>query len=362
MDFDGTPAICSTAAYEPYLQLSAFPPAQAYCSNLSSESPIQVGDPTCASGSDRCILLSYLQAADPTFAQTVCCCIGDCHKSESTVISIATNPPPNTSSASSKIGSAGSVSSVQSESPGVVTSSSTTTDVPTSSSFSVNSLSNSLPGGSPSILSSRSLSTSTSSAELPTSSSLLSSSTTSQTHTYSTISTSRKRSTSPSTGKSSSTRILSSGSSPSASETSPSSSNPPTSTASHTTSYSTCATCSYPTPTAACTKFNGYEQYHSGQCYIENTNNPGNVDPLYPPIYSTYPGTLNACDAATICALGSEGFDPNVYASFDLHYLCSNSSWVCVQYYGANFRASYFDVQDFDVVVAYGYYGMRDHD
>lgn len=71
MDFDGTPAICSTAAYEPYLQLSAFPPAQAYCSNLSSESPIQVGDPTCASGSDRCILLSYLQAADPTFAQTV---------------------------------------------------------------------------------------------------------------------------------------------------------------------------------------------------------------------------------------------------------------------------------------------------
>ncbi|CAF9939617.1 MAG: hypothetical protein ALECFALPRED_008197 [Alectoria fallacina] len=85
-------------------------------------------------------------------------------------------------------------------------------------------------------------------------------------------------------------------------------------------------------------------------------NNPGNIDPLYPPIYSTYPGTYNACDAATMCALQSEGIDVDVYTSFDLHYLCSNASWVCVQYYGATFRSSYFDVQDFDAVAAYGYY------
>lgn len=77
--------------------------------------------------------------------------------------------------------------------------------------------------------------------------------------------------------------------------------------------------------------------------------------------YRTYAGTLNACDAASACSHRSKGFDPEVYTSFDLHYLCSNSSWVCVQYYGANFRGSYFDVQDFDVVVAYGYYSLEDH-
>lgn len=57
-----------------------------------------------------------------------------------------------------------------------------------------------------------------------------------------------------------------------------------------------------------------------------------------------------------MCALQSEGIDVDVYTSFDLHYLCSNASWVCVQYYGATFRSSYFDVQDFDAVAAYGYY------
>lgn len=77
--------------------------------------------------------------------------------------------------------------------------------------------------------------------------------------------------------------------------------------------------------------------------------------------YRTYAGTLNACDAASACSHRSKGFDPEVYTSFDLHYLCSNSSWVCVQYYGANFRGSYFDVQDFDAVVAYGYYSLEDH-
>lgn len=71
MAFNNPAAICSTAAYKPYLQLSGFPAAQDYCSNLFSERPAQVGGPKCFNKSDLCTLLSYLQDADLDFAQTV---------------------------------------------------------------------------------------------------------------------------------------------------------------------------------------------------------------------------------------------------------------------------------------------------
>ena len=281
------------------------------------------------------------------------------------MISVTTSPKPSTLYLSSETTFAGSTSSIQSKSSGVTTRPQTTAIILTSASP-------------PSILSNSSFSTSSPSTKPATSDRPSSQSMTSHIHTSSTKSTSSKTSTSSSTGSNSSTTISRTASSnPTTKRSSPSSQSP--------ISYSTCATCSYPTPTIACTAINSYRQYHSGQCHVENPDNPGNIDPLYPPIYTyvpddpfsstlsysnspvnldhyrTYTGALNACDAASACAHRSKGFDPDVYTSFDLHYLCSNSSWVCVQYYGANFRGSYFDVQEFDAVVSYGYYSFEDH-
>ena len=288
------------------------------------------------------------------------CCMGVCQESNSTLISIATSASSNTLSASSEIVSTSSSSSTQSTSSDITTKSQTS---PTST---ANSSSSSSPGGP--------VSTSTSSTKFSTSSSLASPSLRTQTPTPSKLSTSRTVPTTSRTVSSSKNVIPTSAL--------------PSSTAPSTPSYTTCATCPHPEITDECTgtPFYGYQLYHSDHCSVQNTHNSGNVDPRYPPIYSyvqcdallvhgsqsghvadldhyrSFSGTLNACEAAASCALRSEEVDPHVYTSFDLHYLCSNSSWVCVQYYGANFRGTEFNVQDFDAVVAYGFVNTGNHD
>ena len=103
-----------------------------------------------------------------------------------------------------------------------------------------------------------------------------------------------------------------------------------------------------------------YDLYYSGPGYIENTDNPGNDDPgAYPPLYNEYPGTLDVCDAVNMCAEQTNNH-PTQYYSFELHYLCSNQKWICVQYYnlngdGSEGDTSYFNVPDDDAVAVYGY-------
>ena len=109
----------------------------------------------------------------------------------------------------------------------------------------------------------------------------------------------------------------------------------------------------------ACTEVLGagtlYDQYYSGQYFIENTDNPGNDDPVgQPPIYTSLPGNLTMCEAAELCATTAmESWDG--YFSFDLHYLCSNNTWECVDYYDYNTDASYFNVPDPDAVFVVGF-------
>jgi len=47
--------------------------------------------------------------------------------------------------------------------------------------------------------------------------------------------------------------------------------------------------------------------------------------------------------------------DPDIYDSFDLHYLASEAVWECVQYYDPNNDPGYFNVVNPDVEVVYGY-------
>ena len=63
------------------------------------------------------------------------------------------------------------------------------------------------------------------------------------------------------------------------------------------------------------------------------------------------------CDAAQQCAdlTVSDRDDEAYYKSFDLHYLCSNNTWECVQYYDFNFDTSAFNVPDSDAVAVFGY-------
>lgn len=118
-------------------------------------------------------------------------------------------------------------------------------------------------------------------------------------------------------------------------------------------------TCTTPdlSPTYTAVYANGFEcdLCYSGSGYIDNTDNPGKDDPGdYPPLYNEHPGTLDVCDAVETCAEQSNN-DPTQYDSFDLHYLCSNQTWICVQYYDLNDDASYFNVPDDDAVAVYGY-------
>lgn len=96
--------------------------------------------------------------------------------------------------------------------------------------------------------------------------------------------------------------------------------------------------------------------YYDGSGYIENLDNPGNQNPIYPPIYTDYAGTLDdVCTVAQMCADQADIVDVGDYYSFDLHYLQSNQSWVCVQYIDGNDDASYFNVPDEDAIAVYGY-------
>ena len=102
-----------------------------------------------------------------------------------------------------------------------------------------------------------------------------------------------------------------------------------------------------------------YDFYYSGSGYTENIDNPGNDAPdSYPPLYTDFPGTLDVCTAVQACADQSDN-DPTNYYSFDLHYLCSNQTWVCVQFYDDagddGTDSSYFNVPDDDAVAVYGY-------
>lgn len=120
------------------------------------------------------------------------------------------------------------------------------------------------------------------------------------------------------------------------------------------------ASCVAPAPDPSCTVVRTpdslpYYQYFSGQYVIENTDNPGNDDPDYPPVTMEYPGTLDMCDAAQLCADNAETEPGSVYSSFDLHYLCSNASWVCVAYYDPSNDPSYFNVPDNDAIYAFGF-------
>ena len=73
-----------------------------------------------------------------------------------------------------------------------------------------------------------------------------------------------------------------------------------------------------------------------------------------PPSNSTLSGTLAVGDAIQACADKSAG-DSDTYFSFDLHYVSSNMTWECVQYYDSQSDATAFNVANADVRVAYGY-------
>ena len=72
------------------------------------------------------------------------------------------------------------------------------------------------------------------------------------------------------------------------------------------------------------------------------------------PSNSSLSGSLAVGDAIQACA-NKAGGDTNIYYSFDLHYVSSNSTWECVQYYDSNMDATAFSVANADVPVAYGY-------
>ena len=72
------------------------------------------------------------------------------------------------------------------------------------------------------------------------------------------------------------------------------------------------------------------------------------------PSNSSLSGSLAVGDAIQACA-NKAGGDSNIYYSFDLHYVSSNSTWECVQYYDSNSDATAFNVANADVSVAYGY-------
>lgn len=55
-----------------------------------------------------------------------------------------------------------------------------------------------------------------------------------------------------------------------------------------------------------------------------------------------------------MCADQADLVDYDDAYSFDLHYLQSNQSWVCVQFYDANNDTSYFNVPNEDAIAAYG--------
>jgi len=74
------------------------------------------------------------------------------------------------------------------------------------------------------------------------------------------------------------------------------------------------------------------------------------------PPYTTDIGFLDIPDAVQQCTDLAFG-DPGAYDTFDLHFLTSTCTWICVRYYDPNADQSYFDQANSDVAIAYGYSG-----
>ena len=61
------------------------------------------------------------------------------------------------------------------------------------------------------------------------------------------------------------------------------------------------------------------------------------------------------CAAAQACANSAAAQAHGHYEQFDLHYVKSNATWACVQFFGTAAGPTYFDITDADVGAAYGY-------
>ena len=112
-----------------------------------------------------------------------------------------------------------------------------------------------------------------------------------------------------------------------------------------------------------------YVQFYAGCGRKESVNNPGNDNRNYPPMYTLLSGGMSSTAAAQACIQAAyngpnDGTDAlfaggknyyNVYQSVDLHYLESNSTWMCVSYYNSHSNTTYFNVDDANVSAGYGY-------
>lgn len=86
----------------------------------------------------------------------------------------------------------------------------------------------------------------------------------------------------------------------------------------------------------------------------------------YPPITTSFNGTLNATEAVQACATAAfDAYpDPNEYLSFDLHFVAeingtitTAGEWECVMFFSeqGSDDGVYFNVSDSVVTVAYGF-------
>jgi hypothetical protein len=97
-----------------------------------------------------------------------------------------------------------------------------------------------------------------------------------------------------------------------------------------------------------------FVQYYKGSGFTENPDNEGNQNPPGPPDMFTYPGTMSVCDAVQACNVDTFNAENNDY-SFDIYYLISTSSWLCVGYYQEQNDPSAFNIANPDVREGYGY-------
>lgn len=98
-----------------------------------------------------------------------------------------------------------------------------------------------------------------------------------------------------------------------------------------------------------------YSEYYSGSGYVASASNVGNnALPSFPPLKTTFPGSLTDCQAVVACAQTAVEA-PDNYWSFDLHYLTTSGQWECVQYINGNEDVSAFSVKNTAVSKAYGF-------
>lgn len=101
-----------------------------------------------------------------------------------------------------------------------------------------------------------------------------------------------------------------------------------------------------------------FAQYYNGTGFVQNLDNQDNTVAAFPPVYTSFAGMAgNPCGAISQCATTTND-SPNVHGSFDLHFVASNQSWVCVSFYGYVPDTASFNVANSDVVVSYGYYQL----